>query len=152
MAENINFIPASELPVAEGDEVSVLCLEAGELKQKPAKGLGGGAVEPDMVITISGSINPSTVASQCAITQGSVFAIATKLQAGEVPIVKVRHIQGVYGDYSHYLNEFDAAVTTYGESFWVAALLADANGPVLYKFGIGINSDGSFGWAGCNII
>lgn len=42
MSEKIELIPASELPVAEGDEVSVLCLENGELKQKPAKGLGGG--------------------------------------------------------------------------------------------------------------
>ena len=42
MSERIELIPASELPVAEGDEVSVLCLENGELKQKPANGLGGG--------------------------------------------------------------------------------------------------------------
>ena len=42
MSEKIEFIPASALPVAEGDEVSVLCLENGELKQKPASGLGGG--------------------------------------------------------------------------------------------------------------
>lgn len=42
MSENINFIPANELPVAEGDEVSVLCLENGELKQKPGASLGGG--------------------------------------------------------------------------------------------------------------
>jgi hypothetical protein len=40
--ENINFISANQLPVAEGDEVSVLCVENGEMKQKPAKGLGGG--------------------------------------------------------------------------------------------------------------
>lgn len=44
MSEKINFIPANELPVAEGDEVSVLCLEDGELKQKPGASLGGGAV------------------------------------------------------------------------------------------------------------
>ena len=34
MIENINFIPANKLPLAEGDEISVLCLEGGELKQK----------------------------------------------------------------------------------------------------------------------
>lgn len=45
MSENINFIPANELPVAEGDEVSVLCVENGEMKQKPAKGLGGSGIE-----------------------------------------------------------------------------------------------------------
>ena len=35
MAENINFIPATELPEAIGDKVNVLCLENGALKQKP---------------------------------------------------------------------------------------------------------------------
>lgn len=44
MGENINFIPATDLPVAEGEEVSVLCLENGAMKQKPASGLGGGSV------------------------------------------------------------------------------------------------------------
>lgn len=34
MDKNINFIPANELPVTEGDEVFVLCVEGGELKQK----------------------------------------------------------------------------------------------------------------------
>lgn len=41
MAENIEFIAANDLPEAEGDEVSVLCLEGGELKQKPGASLGG---------------------------------------------------------------------------------------------------------------
>ena len=40
--ENINFIPATKLPVAEGEQVDVLCLENGEMKRKPADGLGGG--------------------------------------------------------------------------------------------------------------
>ena len=52
MAEKIEFIPASELPEAEGDEVSVLCLEDGELKQKPANGLGGGGfMEVDITLS-----------------------------------------------------------------------------------------------------
>lgn len=42
MAENINFIPATELPEAVGDDVSVICLENGELKQKPGASIGGG--------------------------------------------------------------------------------------------------------------
>ena len=53
MAENTNFIPATELPEATGEEVSVLCLENGEMKQKPANGLGGGFMEVE--ITLSGS-------------------------------------------------------------------------------------------------
>ena len=52
MSENINFIPATELPEAEGDEVSVLCVENGELKQKAASGLGGGS--NDVVIVCNG--------------------------------------------------------------------------------------------------
>lgn len=38
--ENREFISAKDLPIAEGDDVSVLCVENGEMKQKPAKGLG----------------------------------------------------------------------------------------------------------------
>ena len=53
MAKNINFISATELPEATGEEVSVLCLENGEMKQKPANGLGGGFMEVE--ITLSGS-------------------------------------------------------------------------------------------------
>lgn len=41
MSEKINFIPANELPVAEGDDVSYLCLEDGEMKRKPGASLGG---------------------------------------------------------------------------------------------------------------
>lgn len=39
MSKNINFIPANELPEAKGDEVSALCVEDGELKQKRVKGM-----------------------------------------------------------------------------------------------------------------
>lgn len=40
MPENINFIPATELPEAVGNDVSVICLENGELKQKPGASIG----------------------------------------------------------------------------------------------------------------
>ena len=42
MSENINFIPATELPEAIGDDVSVICLENRELKQRPVASIGGG--------------------------------------------------------------------------------------------------------------
>lgn len=42
MAENINLIPAKDLPIAEAEEVDVLCVENGELKRKPGASLGGG--------------------------------------------------------------------------------------------------------------
>ena len=54
MTENINFISATELPEATGEEVSVLCLENGEMKQKPANGLGGGGFMK-VEITLSGN-------------------------------------------------------------------------------------------------
>ncbi len=40
MAENINFIPVTELPEATGEELTVLCIENGEMKQKPGANLG----------------------------------------------------------------------------------------------------------------
>ena len=54
MTENINFISATELPEATGEEVSVLCLENGEMKQKSANGLGGGGFM-EVEITLSGN-------------------------------------------------------------------------------------------------
>lgn len=42
MADNINLIPAAELPLTEAKEVDVLCVEGGELKRKAAGNLGGG--------------------------------------------------------------------------------------------------------------
>jgi hypothetical protein len=47
MAENINFIPANQLPEATGNEVEVLCLENGEMKRKTGS-LGGGAYVIDL--------------------------------------------------------------------------------------------------------
>ena len=54
MTENINFIPATELPEATGEEVSVLCLENGAMKQKSGASLGGGGFM-EVEITLSGS-------------------------------------------------------------------------------------------------
>lgn len=54
--ETINFIPATQLPEAEGDEISVLCLENGEMKQKPAKGLGGGGAGHWVMYTENGIV------------------------------------------------------------------------------------------------
>lgn len=39
--ENIEFIAANNLPITEAEEVDVLCVVDGELKRKPAEGLGG---------------------------------------------------------------------------------------------------------------
>lgn len=42
MAENIELIAAKDLPTTEAEEVSVLCIDNGELKQKPGASFGGG--------------------------------------------------------------------------------------------------------------
>lgn len=42
MAENIELIAAANLPTTEAEEVSVLCLDNGELKQKPGASFCGG--------------------------------------------------------------------------------------------------------------
>lgn len=87
MSENINFIPANELPVAEGDEVSVLCLENGELKQKSASGLGGNT-NYDIVVRIVGNwddVNRNLSATG-EIISGSFDTVVQKLDAGIMPI------------------------------------------------------------------
>lgn len=60
--ENINFIPAHELPETEAAEVEVLCLDNGQLKRKPAANLGGGNYDVKIRITYEpdedGVLNP----------------------------------------------------------------------------------------------
>lgn len=144
MAENIEFIPANELPEAEGEEVSVLCLENGELKQKSGASLGGGTVEPDMVITITGSLD-GVFASECTVTSGNVSNIVTKLSSGKIPVVKIRNVS--HDSRNSFHNEFDAFVTTYGENFWLSSLVIYPPGPGYYKLNMTLNSDGSINTA-----
>jgi hypothetical protein len=42
--ENVQFIAAKDLPVAESKDVNALCVENGELKQKPMSSGAGGYV------------------------------------------------------------------------------------------------------------
>lgn len=89
MSENINFIPANELPEAEGDEVSVLCLENGELKQKSASGLGGNiSTNYDIVVRLVGSWDAENgnLFATGEIISGSFDAVVQKLDAGIMPI------------------------------------------------------------------
>lgn len=103
MSENINFIPANELPVAEGEEVSVLCLEDGEMKQKPGASLGGGE-KADMVIALTApfsSSNPGSGNTTIAIEIGSLDAVAEALREGRPPVVKCKRY--------HVTNGFDTS-------------------------------------------
>lgn len=87
MSENINFIPANELPVAEGDEVSVLCLENGELKQKAANGLGGGGnPEYDLVVRVTLAFNEDELYVEShEIISGSYDAVVQKIDSYVIP-------------------------------------------------------------------
>lgn len=79
MSEKIEFIPANELPEAEGDEVSVLCVENGELKQKAASGLGGGGA--DLVVVID------NVAAAATVIAGSYDGVEKKFLDGRLPVI-----------------------------------------------------------------
>lgn len=50
---SIEFIPAKDLPVAEGDEVDVLCVENGELKRKEGASLGGGGTNKTFIFDVN---------------------------------------------------------------------------------------------------
>lgn len=84
--ENMNFIPANELPVAEGDEVSVLCVENGELKLKSASGFGGKTAY-DLTVRITGTWDDENgmVTATGEILSGSYDAVLEKLDAGIMP-------------------------------------------------------------------
>lgn len=104
MAENIEFIPAHELPEATGEEVSVLCVENGELKQKAATGLGGGGEKADMVIALTAPFSfddPVSGNVSVAIESGSLEAVAEALREGRPPVVKCKRY--------HVTNDFDTS-------------------------------------------
>lgn len=98
MSENINFIPANELPEAEGDEVSVLCVENGELKQKSASGLGssGGGVSLAGIIKVTEDWKNTTgstpIMSYDTIDFDFAFVKEQILSAKPVEILMQHHI------------------------------------------------------------
>ena len=143
MAENINFISATELPEATGEEVSVLCLENGEMKQKPANGLGGGE-KPDMVITVTGSSDTTANNGNYTITEGSVDAVFAAFRAGRYPILKIRYYDGNNDAYTVIREEYNAYVCTYGESLWFAYItLYPFSGGEMYYHKCYMNGDGT---------
>lgn len=46
--DNINFIPANQLPITDAKEVNVLCVADGTVKQKSSKDLGGASSWNDL--------------------------------------------------------------------------------------------------------
>ena len=144
MAENINFISATELPEATGEEISVLCLENGEMKQKPANGLGGGE-KPDMVITVTGSSNTTVNNDNYTITEGSLDAVFAAFRAGRYPIIKIRYYKNDNDAYNVVREEYDAYVSIYGEQLWVSYTTLNPNGwdNEMYSHKCYMNSNGT---------
>ena len=79
MAETINFIPATELPEATGEEVSVICLENGELKQKPGASIGGKGW--DM------RIRYNSIDGSCEIVDGTYQQVVSKINNDVSPTI-----------------------------------------------------------------
>lgn len=78
MAENnIELIAAKDLPTTEAEEVSVLCIDNGELKQKPGASFGGGGY-----ITVADSVDMEN--TQGTINESYDNFIDTLLAGGTV--------------------------------------------------------------------
>ena len=144
MTENINFISATELPEATGEEVSVLCLENGEMKQKPANGLGGGET-PDMVITVTEYSNTTANNGNYTITEGSVDAVFAAFRAGSYPIVKIRYYNGNNNAQTVLREEYNAYAYVYGEELQLAYTTLNPGGwdNEMYCHKCYMNSDGT---------
>lgn len=90
--ENREFISAKDLPTTEAEEVNVLCLENGELKQKPAKGLGGGGGGFDLILFSGSNVD------ERYIIQGDYNTVKEKIDNNQPTFVMVRHWYGNPGE------------------------------------------------------
>lgn len=111
--ENREFISAADLPTTEAEEVSVLCLENGELKQKPAKGLGGGY---DATVTLTFSDEETIV----ELTSGSYDAIRAKVLAGDAPNIKVICLAGTWHSIASVISTEVCEDTEEDECIWLS--------------------------------
>lgn len=84
MSENIEFIPAKDLPEATSNEVSVVCLENGELKQKPGASLGGASY--DMKVRIWFEFDGENLMSKGEVLEGAYATTLEKLN-NDLPAV-----------------------------------------------------------------
>lgn len=89
MSEKTNFIPANELPLAEGEQVEVLCLENGEMKRKPADGLGGGSGYDAMILITR---DPDNEWDTMVLESGSHAEIHAKIMAGKTVSVAMKDV------------------------------------------------------------
>lgn len=87
--ENINLIPANDLPLAGGEQVEVLCLENGEMKRKPADGLGGSSYDAVILFTR----DPDNERDTLELESGSYAKIHAKIMAGEIVSVAMKTVE-----------------------------------------------------------
>lgn len=114
MSEKIEFIPAKDLPVAEGDEVDVLCMENGELKRKEGASLGGGGGY-DMVIACDKGFWDATT-DNFSFVSGTVAGVIAKLQNLEPVNIAVVTTEANFGSYSGQIACYPAvSISTAGE-------------------------------------
>lgn len=147
MANNIELIAASELPVAEGTEVDVLCIENGELKRKEGASLGGGSY--DAVIDLGVYSNTSDLSDLAggAVPVGIVKMIEEKIASGEMPKIMGKIAYNYYdnyhycvfvftsfGDYSTNQVRCYGVAKTYSGTYALDVYLRDdlGNGDIIY--------------------
>ena len=118
MAENINFISATELPEATGEEVSVLCLENGEMKQKPANGLGDGGVDLELSVP-EYTVTEAYTTDSINIVSGSIESVMQKVNNGELVNIVVRTDSNNGPGYVNQQFYDVVEVSTYGESIFL---------------------------------
>ena len=134
MSEKFELIEAKDLPMTEEDDVTVLCVGAdGEMKRKPAKGLGGGEYDAEIHVTLTNDGNLTV-----ELVVGSFETIRNLVLAGKKPNIAVR-VTDIADVTWH---ETQSALTVQAcendaEPVWVMIYLRDAT------FWLGINSDGS---------
>lgn len=142
--ENREFIPAADLPVAEGEEVSVLCVENGEMKQKPASGLGAKPAEPDMVIEVTTELGGEALsADKTTVISGDYANVVAKLQVGDHVDVVVRESCNYGGRLSY--NDVKARCCYYSSTLMVTFVAANVYAEDLHFYKISIKAGNVIG-------
>lgn len=163
MENKFELIPASELPVAEGNEVDVLCVENGELKRKEGASLDGGVKsvngitpdesgdvevssgnEPDLIIEFDAeSVDGGgrIVGNKFTITKGSIQGILEACVEHRRPTAKVvlhnipdRLFSDGGAPTWAYACEVDATVQRYGETVYIIFLVTGATDENIYRY------------------
>lgn len=134
MSDKFELIEAKDLPMTEEEDVTVLCVGAdGEIKRKPAKGLGGGEYDAEIHVTSTDGGNPTA-----ELVVGSFETIRSLVLAGKKPNIAVR-VTDIADVTWH---ETSSALTVQAcendaEPVWVLIYFMDDT------FWLSINSDGS---------